>query len=82
MLLAIPFWFPVKFTPSNPSLLNITGGPYGSNVYQLAQFHFHWGCNDNEGSEHTINGKQWVNLMSFDLKKSLFVNKIEIENVT
>jgi len=48
----------VKFTPNNPSLLNITGGPYGSEIYQLAQFHFHWGCSDHEGSEHTINGKQ------------------------
>jgi hypothetical protein len=48
----------VKFTPNNPSLLNITGGPYGSDIYQLAQFHFHWGCSDHEGSEHTINGKQ------------------------
>jgi hypothetical protein len=36
----------------------MTGGPYGSDIYQLAQFHFHWGCDDHEGSEHTINGKQ------------------------
>ena len=46
------------FTPSNPTPLTITGGPYKNAVYQLAQFHFHWGCNDNEGSEHTINGKR------------------------
>jgi carbonic anhydrase len=48
-----------KFTPSNPELLNITGGPLGSNVYQLAQFHFHWGCEDSKGSEHTIDGKSY-----------------------
>ena len=48
-----------QFTPSNPTPLTMTGGPYGSNVYQLASFHFHWGCNDGEGSEHTINGKRY-----------------------
>ena len=48
-----------QFTPSNPTPLTMTGGPYGSNVYQLASFHFHWGCNNGEGSEHTINGKRY-----------------------
>lgn len=28
-------------------------------AYQLAQFHFHWGPNDKEGSEHTVDGKQY-----------------------
>jgi carbonic anhydrase len=36
----------------------ITGGPLGSDQYQLAQFHFHWGCDDHEGSDHTIDGKR------------------------
>lgn len=27
--------------------------------YQLAQFHFHWGRNDSEGSEHTVDGKMY-----------------------
>jgi carbonic anhydrase len=52
------FLFAAKFTPSNPGSLNITGGPYGSDVYQLAQFHFHWGCKNQTGSEHTIDGKR------------------------
>ena len=24
--------------------------------YQIKQFHFHWGQDDSEGSEHTVNG--------------------------
>lgn len=33
----------------------IAGGPFMSN-YVFSQLHFHWGKNDAEGSEHTIDG--------------------------
>ncbi|CAL4095888.1 unnamed protein product, partial [Meganyctiphanes norvegica] len=33
----------------------ITGGGL-TGVYELAQFHFHWGCKDYRGSEHTVDG--------------------------
>ena len=26
--------------------------------YQILQLHFHWGANDNQGSEHTVDGKK------------------------
>ena len=49
----------VKFTPSYPGSLKLSGGPYGNSVFQLAQFHFHWSCKKNKtGSEHTINGER------------------------
>ncbi|XP_074644640.1 carbonic anhydrase 2-like isoform X2 [Tubulanus polymorphus] len=32
--------------------------PYGK--FQLAQFHFHWGQNNGEGSEHTLDGKRFA----------------------
>ena len=35
----------------------ITGGSLGIKIYRLMQFHFHWGGDDKEGSEHTIDGK-------------------------
>lgn len=35
----------------------LTGGPLGSNVYKLEQLHFHFGCLDDRGSEHTVNSK-------------------------
>ena len=53
-----------QFTPTDTSDLQITGGPYGSDTYQLAQFHFHWGCSDLEGSEHTINGRRYLLAMA------------------
>ena len=50
--------FSAKFTPNNPEQLYIYGGPLGFKLYQLDQFHFHWGCSDEEGSEHTIDGQR------------------------
>lgn len=34
----------------------LTGGPLNKDVYQLEQFHCHWGCSDGKGSEHTVDG--------------------------
>lgn len=34
----------------------LTGGPLCNDVYQLDQFHCHWGCSDGKGSEHTVDG--------------------------
>ncbi|XP_056381560.1 carbonic anhydrase 7 isoform X1 [Hyla sarda] len=36
----------------------ISGGPL-NDPYRLKQFHFHWGNQDNEGSEHTVDGKSY-----------------------
>uniref|UniRef100_A0A8C5PNB8 Carbonic anhydrase n=1 Tax=Leptobrachium leishanense TaxID=445787 RepID=A0A8C5PNB8_9ANUR len=36
----------------------ISGGPL-SNSYRLKQFHFHWGNQHGEGSEHTVDGKSY-----------------------
>eukprot|EP00745_Piridium_sociabile_P000197 TRINITY_DN101429_c0_g1_i2.p1 TRINITY_DN101429_c0_g1~~TRINITY_DN101429_c0_g1_i2.p1 ORF type:complete len:134 (-),score=28.21 TRINITY_DN101429_c0_g1_i2:9-377(-) len=35
----------------------VTGGPLASDAYRLAQFHLHWGAENDRGSEHTIDGK-------------------------
>ena len=35
---------------------SLTGGPLGDSVYKLEQLHFHFGCDDDEGSEHTVDG--------------------------
>ena len=29
-------------------------------VYTTVQFHFHWGANNNVGSEHTVDGKEYA----------------------
>ncbi|CAK8682792.1 carbonic anhydrase 2-like isoform X2 [Clavelina lepadiformis] len=36
----------------------ISGDPL-KNEHKLVQFHFHWGSEDNRGSEHTLNGKHY-----------------------
>uniref|UniRef100_A0A182PA32 Carbonic anhydrase n=1 Tax=Anopheles epiroticus TaxID=199890 RepID=A0A182PA32_9DIPT len=52
--------FSVKFTPrwglrSRPRM---RGGPLKT-TYLFEQMHFHWGPNNTEGSEHTINGQRF-----------------------
>lgn len=42
-------------TPSVPA--SITLKEIG--VFNLAQFHFHWGSDEGKGSEHLINGKHY-----------------------
>lgn len=37
----------------------LAGGPLSSK-YRLEQFHMHWGDCDNEGSEHTVDGKSFA----------------------
>ena len=37
----------------------LTGGPLGYSVFMLQQFHFHFGCDYDAGSEHLVNGKPY-----------------------
>lgn len=39
--------------------LVLTGGPL-SGTYRLRQIHFHWGSNDEAGSEHTVDGMKYA----------------------
>ncbi|ESO88024.1 hypothetical protein LOTGIDRAFT_126803, partial [Lottia gigantea] len=47
----------VQFDISANIMTMYGGGLNG--VYQVAQFHFHWGANDTIGSEHTVNGRSF-----------------------
>ncbi|CAH0546002.1 unnamed protein product [Brassicogethes aeneus] len=38
---------------------DLSGGPLNGH-YMIEQFHCHWGATDDQGSEHTINGKQYA----------------------
>lgn len=38
----------------------LSGGPLGNNIYKLEQFHCHWGCTDEKGSEHTVDGVSYA----------------------
>ncbi|XP_060077428.1 uncharacterized protein LOC132556981 [Ylistrum balloti] len=38
--------------------VTVSGGGLNG-IYKAAQFHFHWGSDDNQGSEHTVNGRKY-----------------------
>ncbi len=38
--------------------ISLSGGGL-SETYRATEFHFHWGNNNNQGSEHTINAKKY-----------------------
>ncbi|EFN79723.1 Carbonic anhydrase 2 [Harpegnathos saltator] len=42
---------------SNCHPVKVNGGPLGNDMYVFEQLHFHWGKNDNEGSETLINNQ-------------------------
>lgn len=46
--------------------LELVGGPL-EGKYILEQFHCHWGPNNEEGSEHTIDGKKYAGEVSIIL---------------
>lgn len=56
----------------------LTGGPLGKRLYKLEQFHFHFGCKENRGSEHTLNGYSFsgeVRDVTFVLRRNRFYTK-------
>jgi len=48
----------VKVTTNNANLF-LSGGGFEENQYQLLQFHFHWGSDSTQGSEHTVDGAMY-----------------------
>ncbi|KAJ8277583.1 hypothetical protein GJAV_G00077030 [Gymnothorax javanicus] len=50
--------FQVDYVDDNNSS-TLTGGPI-SGTYRLRQFHFHWGGEDDRGSEHTVAGTKYA----------------------
>ena len=45
-----------------------------SNIYSTQQIHFHWGSRNNQGSEHTVNGKSSP-LEVTEITRNMFKNK-------
>ena len=54
----ITFNLAVKFTVDESYAASISGGPLGSS-YTLNQFHLHWGSQQDQGSEHTVDGHRF-----------------------
>ncbi len=49
----------------------VTGSDFGSDVWILQQFHFHWAKDVYSGSEHLINGQ------TYPLEVTLFMQVID-----
>ncbi|XP_018318540.1 uncharacterized protein LOC108732314 [Agrilus planipennis] len=49
----------VKLVIDNPTEFNISGGPL-KGCYKMNEVHFHWGEEDDDGSEHTFGGKHYA----------------------
>lgn len=63
---------PIYSDITHPS---ITEGPLGNGTYKLAQFHLHFGKDENSGSEHLIDGNggpMEVHLVFFNSKHGTF----------
>ena len=57
----------VDLIGSTTELPSISAGGLGA-TYRAAQFHFHWGSDDTNGSEHTVNG----NTFPLEVRHSLW----------
>ena len=44
--------------------VTLTAGPLGQNTFRLKQFYFHFGCESNVGSEHTVDGNSFASEVS------------------
>lgn len=44
--------------------VTLTAGPLGQNTFRLEQFQFHFGCESNLGSEHTVDGNSFASEVS------------------
>ena len=56
----------------------LSGGPLASD-YQIVQLHFHWGADDTQGSEHTLDGSSFPMEMHIVHKKVGEDNFLEVE---
>nr|ANJ59769.1 alpha carbonic anhydrase 9 [Stylophora pistillata] len=54
--------------------LTLTAGPLGQNTFRLEQFRFHFGCESNVGSEHTVDGNSFASEMHLRFYNDIYGN--------
>ncbi|KAM6215776.1 carbonic anhydrase 2 [Rhynchocyon petersi] len=70
--------FNVEFDDSQDTSV-LRGGPLDG-TYRLIQFHFHWGSNDGQGSEHTVDSKKYsaeLHLVHWNTKYGAFEKAVQ-----
>ena len=63
----------LKIADSNGA--SLTGGPLGDKTFELLQFHVHFGCANDRGSEHTLDEKRFSGEVSNKNHLKLFVSR-------
>jgi carbonic anhydrase len=61
----------LSFAFTDGTAPTVTGGRLGSDIFEFAQFHWHWGSVSTQGSEHTLDGKEYpaeLHLVHFNKK--------------
>ena len=53
----------VQFKVKQPNSLILSGGPFKEDKFQFQQLHFHWGSANDQGCEHTIDGKRYGSII-------------------
>ncbi|KAM7447282.1 Eukaryotic-type carbonic anhydrase [Porites harrisoni] len=59
---------------------SLTGGPLGDSVFKLEQLHFHFGCENDQGSEHTVDGRAYsgeLHLVTYNTKYTDFQTAVD-----
>ncbi|KAL9952858.1 hypothetical protein ACROYT_G040178 [Oculina patagonica] len=65
---------------SSKGTATLSGGPLKRDEYKLQQFHFHFGCENSRGSEHTINDEHYaaqLHLVFYNKKYKSFSNSVD-----
>jgi hypothetical protein len=61
----------VQLKEEMTSSLKIDGDGFRGSSYQFSQMHFHWGDSDERGSEHTVGGTGYIDLLSSQFEGSM-----------
>merc|ERR1711935_111617 len=68
--------YSLKFTVDDSKPATISGGPLSNWTYTLHSFHLHWGSENGQGSEHTVDGN------SYDAELHLVHYRSDYDNLT
>lgn len=73
-------WFSVVLQMPSGKMFTMSGGGFDPNRYKALQLHFHWSpTGSTEGSEHTIDGKQYPLEVMPGFYKYLLVSRVILQ---
>lgn len=68
-----PFYLSFNVSTLIGVISELRGGPLEA-MYVLEQFHCHWGATEDEGSEHTVDGRRYAGeVVHFTFPYNIFI---------